>query len=211
MQILIADDDPVSQTLIAHTLMQAGYSVIQCEDGEKALHVLQSPGGPTLGILDVMMPGLDGIQVCRALREHKNSRPFYLILLTSKGDQEDIVRGLEGGADDYIVKPFDLKELRARIRVGVRVLNLQSRLTERLQALESALNQVTQLQGLLPICSYCKKIRNDQNYWQQVEEYVSSHADVQFSHGICPNCFEKELVPQFRRCSEPAKPAPSQS
>ena len=121
------------------------------------------------------------------------------------------MRGLEGGADDYIVKPFDLKELRARIRVGVRVLNLQSRLTERLQALEQALHQVTQLQGLLPICSYCKKIRNDQNYWQQVEEYVAAHADVQFSHGICPSCFENELVPQLRHGSSHAKPAASQS
>ena len=109
MQILIADDDPISQTLIAHTLRQAGYSIVQCEDGKKALRLLQNPDGPTLAVLDVMMPELDGIQVCRALREHHTARPFYLILLTSKGDQEDIVRGLEGGADDYIVKPFDLK------------------------------------------------------------------------------------------------------
>ena len=118
MQILVADDDPVSRSLIVHTVRQAGYSVTQCENGNKALHVLQNPDGPTLGILDVMMPGLDGIQVCRALREHKTSRPFYLILLTSQGDQDDIVRGLEGGADDYIVKPFDLNELRVSDSCG---------------------------------------------------------------------------------------------
>ena len=211
MQILVADDDPVSQALIVHTLRQAGYPVTQCEDGAKALQILQSSDGPNFGILDVMMPGLDGIQVCQALRESIESKPLYLILLTSNGDQADIVKGLEGGADDYIVKPFDLQELRARVRVGKRVLDLQSRLAERLQELELALEQVTQLQGLLPICSYCKKIRNNQNYWQQVEEYVSAHADVQFSHGVCPNCYETQLVPQMRDGSKPRKLVPSQS
>ena len=208
MQILVADDDPVSQALIVHTLRQAGYPVMQCEEGAKALHILQNSDGPNFGILDVMMPGLDGIQVCQALRESIDSKPLYLILLTSKGDQADIVKGLEGGADDYIVKPFDLQELRARVRVGERVLDLQAKLAERLQELESALDQVSQLQGLLPICSYCKKIRNNQNYWQQVEEYVSAHADVQFSHGVCPNCFKKELEPQLPGRSKSAASQP---
>ncbi len=201
-RIIVADDDRVSQTLLVHSLTQAGYSVVPCQDGTEALRQLQHINEPTVGILDWMMPGLDGLQVCQAIREQAVTSLVYLILLTSKGEHSDIVEGLEGGADDYMVKPVDLQELRARVKVGIRVLTLQEKLEDRVHQLEQALAQVKQLQGLLPICSYCKKIRNDGNYWQQVEEYVSHRTDVQFSHGICPHCFEKELAPQIKALKE---------
>ena len=114
-----------------------------------------------------------------------------------KAECQDVVKGLEAGADDYMIKPFDAEELRARVRVGFRVLDLQEKLTHRVDELEQALGQIKQLQGLLPICSYCKKIRDDGNYWQQVEEYIGSHSEVKFSHGICPACYEKEMIPQL--------------
>ena len=107
------------------------------------------------------------------------------------------MEGLEAGADDYMVKPCNTQELSARVKVGFRVLSLQESLAERVQELEQALERVKQLQGLLPICSYCKKIRDDSNYWHQVEEYVSTYAEVQFTHGICPACYEKEVIPQL--------------
>lgn len=200
--ILVADDDPVSQALLVRSLTQAEYPVMQCSDGKEALEHLQSADEPMIGILDWMMPELDGPQVCQVLKEKGRSNLLYLILLTSKGERDDIVKGLEAGADDYMTKPFDLQELRARIQVGVRVLMLQQKLEDRVQQLELALTEVKQLQGLLPICSYCKKIRDDQNYWQQVEEYLSHHTAFQFSHGVCPHCFEKEIAPQLKAIKE---------
>jgi DNA-binding response OmpR family regulator len=115
---------------------------------------------------------------------------MYVILLTGRASRADLVAGLDAGADDYLVKPFDLEELRARVHVGIRVLTLQERLAARVAELQSALSTVKQLSGLLPICSYCKRIRSDENYWEQVDSYVAHHSDVKFSHGICPSCFE---------------------
>ena len=200
--ILVADDDPVSQALLVHSLTQAGYPVSQCGEGQEALEHLKRADGPMIGILDWMMPGLDGPEVCKALKSNGGPSLIYLILLTSKGDRTDIVQGLDAGADDYMTKPFDLQELRSRVQVGVRVLMLQQKLEDRVHQLECALSEVKQLQGLLPICSYCKKIRDDQNYWQQVEQYLSHYTEVQFSHGVCPPCYEKEIVPQLKAIKE---------
>lgn len=129
--------------------------------------------------------------MCRRVRELARPIPPYLILLTAMDRTEDIVAGLQAGADDYIAKPFAPDELRARVQVGARVVALQHGLAARVKALEEALAQVNRLQGLLPICAWCKKVRNDQNYWQQVEIYVAERTDARFSHGICPECREK--------------------
>lgn len=150
-------------------------------------------------ILDWMMPGLDGLEICHRIRARVPARPTHIILLTARGGRENVVQGLQAGAHDYITKPFDRDELRARVQVGVRVIELQQALAERVRQLEEALACVKQLQGLLPICSYCKKIRNDRNYWQQVESYLSEHSDVQFSHGICPGCYETFVKPELEK------------
>ena len=102
-----------------------------------------------------------------------------------------------GRGDDYINKPFNRKELQARINVGMRMLNLQMTLSKRVQELEESIQRERQLQGLLPICSYCKKIRDDNNYWSQVERYIENHADVAFSHSICPECYESVVKPEI--------------
>jgi DNA-binding response OmpR family regulator len=199
MRILIAEDDAVSRRRLEATLQKWGYEVLAVEDGLAAWEVLQGEMPPPLAILDWMMPGMDGIEVCRKVRERSPSRPLYIIVLTARGSREDVVAGLQAGGDDYVTKPFDREELHARVKVGLRVLQLQMNLADRVRELEEALARVKQLQGLLPICSYCKRIRADQNYWQQVEGYISEHSDAVFSHGICPECYDKFVKPELEK------------
>jgi len=197
MKILIAEDDPVSRRLLEATLGKWGYEVTSTSNGTDAWEVLAAPQAPKLAILDWMMPEMDGVEVCRRVRGRPDQGPLHILLLTARGRKEDVIAGLGAGADDYITKPFDQEELRARVQVGVRIVELQTTLAARVQELEEALVRVRQLRGLLPICSYCKKIRDDRNYWQQVEQYVSTHSEVQFSHGICPECYSKVVEPQL--------------
>jgi len=197
MRILVADDDRIAATVLAQTLRRWEFDVTVASDGAEALRHLQSAGRtPMLAILDWMMPHLEGTEVCRRVRVEMPLANMYLMLLTSLESKDRIVAGLEAGADDYLTKPFDPGELRARINVGVRVLTLQDRLTERVDELQGALANVKQLHGLLPICSYCKRIRGDDQYWTAVESYIAERSNAQFSHGICPPCaseLEREI------------------
>jgi sigma-B regulation protein RsbU (phosphoserine phosphatase) len=143
------------------------------------------------------MPGLDGLEICRKVRALPDRQQTYLILLTVKGSRQDIVEGLRGGADDYIAKPFDPEELQARLQIGKRIVTLQHNLAEQVQRLEESMARVEQLHGLLPICAYCKSIRDDQDYWQQVDEYLSKHSGVRFSHSVCPACFTSKVQPEL--------------
>jgi len=199
VRILIAEDDAVSRRVLEATLAKWGYEVVVTTDGQQALEQLMHPDAPSLAVLDWMMPGLDGSEVCRQARQARGDRLLYLILLTAKGRKEDVVEGLTAGADDYVVKPFDRAELKARLNVGERILRLQAELATRVKELELALSKVKLLQGLLPICCYCKKIRDDQNYWRQVEAYVSSHSEAQFTHAICPECRANIVEPELDR------------
>ena len=174
MKVLIADDDRIAATLLAETLRRWDFDVTVAADGAEAFGRLQSAGAaPTLAILDWMMPHIEGADVCRRVRREMPLANMYLMLLTSLESKERVIAGLEAGADDYLIKPFDPEELRARVNVGVRVLALQERLAERVKELQDALASVKQLRGLLPICSYCKRIRADDQYWIQVESYIA--------------------------------------
>ena len=198
MQILIAEDDAISNRMLAVTLTKWGHEVVSTTNGAEALQMLHMTD-VSVAILDWMMPEMDGVDVCRKAREQLGTRPLYFILLTAKGRKEDIVTGLQAGADDYVAKPFDRDELQARLNVGIRIIELQSQLAARVNELEEALKRVNELQGLLPICCYCKKIRDDQNYWRQVESYISDHSAVKFSHSICPGCYETVVQPSLER------------
>jgi phosphoserine phosphatase RsbU/P len=196
MKILVAEDDAVTRRILAVTLERLGWDVVTANDGNAAWHVFETLKGkaaPELAVLDWMMPGLEGIEICRRLRATPGFEFVYVILLTSRGDKQDLSEGLAAGANDYITKPFDPVELAARVRVGERMVNLQSSLAARVTELEEALRHVQALQGLLPICSYCKKVRNEANYWEQVDSYLMSHSDLTLTHGICPNCLDKMM------------------
>jgi DNA-binding response OmpR family regulator len=177
MHVLIAEDDRVTGEILARTLQRWSYSTTVVSDGAQAWDRLKVATDPTLAILDWMMPEMDGPDVCRRVRQELPLANMYLLLVTARESRGDVVAGLDAGADDYIIKPFDPEELRARVAVGTRVLGLQQRLAERVEELQTALSNVKQLRGLLPICSYCKRIRGDDQYWQQVEGYVAEHSD----------------------------------
>jgi CheY-like chemotaxis protein len=202
MRILIAEDDPVSKYVLDAMLNNWGYEVVVTSNGNEAAEVLLGENAPQLAVLDWMMPGMDGVEVCRAAREKMRDKSLYVILLTAKAEKVNVVEGLEAGADDYIVKPFAREELRARVAVGARVIDLQNAVADRVRELQEALSQVKQLQGILPICAHCKKVRDDKNYWQQVESYISSHTKAQFSHSICPDCFETVTKPALESWTE---------
>jgi DNA-binding response OmpR family regulator len=197
MKILIAEDDETSRRMLQLTLAAAGHEVIITENGAAAWAVLERDDSPALAILDWMMPGMDGLEVCRFARQLSTDTPVYIILLTAKANKADVVQGLEAGANDYIFKPFNRDELYARVKVGETVVNLQQKLAAHVKELENALAEVQLLQGILPICSYCKNIRDDQNYWQQLETFISNHSEAQFSHSICPPCYESIVKPQL--------------
>lgn len=199
MKVLIADDDLVSRRVLEVMVARWGYEAVGAGDGEAAWAVLDQHPAPEIALLDWIMPGIDGLELCRRLRAQERSEHTYLIVLSANSSQEDMLAGFDAGADDYLAKPVELPELQARLRVGSRLITLQRTLAKRVRELGDALGKVNQLQGLLPICAYCKKIRNDKNYWEQVEAYISSHADVRFSHGICPACFEREVRPELEK------------
>ncbi len=196
-RVLIAEDDPVSRLVLERTLRGWNYDVVVTRDGTEAWGALLADDAPRLAILDWMMPGLEGPEVCRRVRALARPIPTYLILLTARGQTDDVVTGLESGADDYVTKPFERQELRSRLRVGERVLSLQQGLADRVQELEEALGLVKELKGLLPICCYCKAVRDDRNYWHRVETYITAHSAARFSHGICPACWKGVVEPQL--------------
>jgi sigma-B regulation protein RsbU (phosphoserine phosphatase) len=179
VRILIADDDRMTTMMLAKTLELWDLEVVVANDGNAAWEHIIGNKPPSLAIVDWEMPGINGPELCRRIRAWPLRVPVYVILLTSRTSRQDLVAGLEAGADDYMTKPFDPDELRARIHVGKRTLAL--------------IASVKQLRGLLPICSYCKRIRSDNDYWEQVEGYITEHSDALFSHGICPECYEKAI------------------
>jgi len=207
MHILIAEDDTTSRSALAGMLRAQGHEVMTTSNGAEAWQTLQQPGAPALAILDWMMPEMEGLEVVRRVRAlPKNNRPPYLILLTIKADKTEIIAGLEAGANDYLAKPCDPGELRARFEVGRRMVEMQAALADKIDELHQAVDQIKTLRGILPICANCKKIRDDQGYWNQVEVYIHEHTEARFTHGICPECIKK-LYPEYSPSDSGSKKA----
>jgi DNA-binding response OmpR family regulator len=179
--------------LLQSLLTTWGYTVTSACDGNEAWQILSEPEHPHLVILDGMMPGIEGPEIVRRLRERELARPYYAIIVTSHSSKYTAANVLNSGADDFIWKPFDSDELRARVAVGYRMNVLQKELSEHNRQLEQTLARVKQLEGIIPICTYCKKIRDDQKSWHQLETYISDHSEAVFSHGACPACLEEQL------------------
>ncbi len=195
-RILIAEDDLTSRNILAALLKKNGYVVVETCNGAEAWAEMQKPDAPKLVILDWMMPEMDGLEVCRCIREIETTEPPYIIMLTIKDEKTYTIAGLSAGADDYLTKPFNPGELQARIKVGLRMIKMQERLKAQILELQLAQEHIKTLQGILPICSFCKKIRDDQGVWDQLETYISQHSEADFTHGICPEC-KREHYPEY--------------
>lgn len=189
MNILVADDSESSRKAVERSLLRWGYDVECVSSGADALQALSRDDGPKIAILDWIMPVLSGVEVCRALRAQPRGKGLYLIVLTARTGA--VVEALEAGADDYLTKPCGTEELRARVSVARRVVELQSELASRVDELSDALEHVQKLQGIIPICMHCHSIRDDRDSWNKLENYISNHSDAQFSHGICPKCMDE--------------------
>lgn len=197
MKILIAEDNLAAQAMLETALTELGHEVTATDDGSAACEAMLKPDAPKLAVLDWMLPGMDGVEICRTIREKKLTDPAYLIILTVRNRTEDIIKGLKAGANDYIVKPYKIEELKVRVGVGCRILEMQNTMARQIKELQNAMGHIKILRGLLPMCAYCKKIRNSNEYWQQVEGYIAEHSEAHFSHGICPECYQKHIQPQL--------------
>jgi DNA-binding response OmpR family regulator len=182
MKVLVAEDDKVSRLVLTTALRKLGHEVVEAEDGREAWRRYQRENLQVV-ITDWMMPNMDGLELSRCIRSEQRSKYTYVIMLTALGGKNSYLEGMDAGADDFITKPFDMEEMNARLRVAERILNLQ--------------DEIRQLEGLLPICSYCKRIRTGANSWQPLEIFIADQTDASFSHGVCPECFELHLKPQL--------------
>lgn len=193
MNVLIAEDDAPSRLMLQALLTSWGYTVTAACDGDEAWRILSEPEHPQLVILDWMMPGIEGTEIVRRLREREPERLYYAIIITARSNKDFAASALNIGADDFVGKPFTTVELRARVAVGTRVNAMQMALSDHIADLKQTLARVKQLEGIIPICAYCKKIRDDQNSWNQLEQYICDHSEARFSHGICPHCAEEQV------------------
>ncbi len=193
MKILVVEDDPIAGAVLEASLKALGQEVTMTADGRAAWQCfLESPH--RLVISDWMMPELDGLELCRRVREQGGDYTYFILLSNSANRSENLDRAVEAGVDDFLAKPVTTPELRARLRVAERILNYAT--------------QVRQLQQIIPICGYCRKMRDDQNYWSQVEEYIGKQTGSEFSHGVCPDCYDRVLVPQMQKLGVEPPPYP---
>lgn len=195
MKALVVEDEASSRITMCRMLESFGYVVVSAADGSEALTVFMHER-PDFVVTDWMMPGMDGITVVKTIRAFAESEYTYIIMVTSREAKDDILEGMQAGVDEFLVKPVDREELRARMRVGRRILTLQETLRQRIREVEEANAHVKTLQGFLPICAYCKNVRNEEHLWEEVEKYISAHESaVKFSHSICPSCYEQHVKP----------------
>jgi len=188
--ILIVDDEPLNITIAGKVLEKKGYRIISASNGFEAL-ALAEVELPDLILLDIMMPEMDGFEVCEKLAEIDAAKDIPVIFLTAVSDRESLIRAFRKGGRDYVRKPFYADELLARVQTHVNLKKAYEKQSKLINDLSKALEEIKQLSGLLPICSHCKKIRDDKGYWQVVERYISEHSEAQFSHSICPDCMRK--------------------
>ena len=197
-RVLVTDDDPEILLLTATVLRRAGYEVSEATSGRECLDAVPALR-PDLVLLDVMLPDISGVQVCRQIKADQDLKDTFVILASGvRVSSDSQAEGLNIGADGYIVRPIPNKELIARVQSMERIKRAEDALREKekqqqklISELQEALAEIKTLKGFIPICASCKKIRDDEGYWSQLEAYLSKHTDAVFSHGFCPECAER--------------------
>lgn len=194
-KILVVDDEKANRNILVNILKD--YSVILARNGKQALERAASENKPDLILLDIVMPKPDGFEVCQILKNNKKTATIPIIFISGRRNTEDIVKGFNLGGADYVTKPFQPEELLARIETHLK-------LETTINNLKIALSQVKTLSGLIPICSSCKKIRNDEGFWDRVEVYITENSEAKLTHSICPDCIKK-LYPEISQKLYPNK------
>lgn len=192
MKILAVEDDPVAQLVLEASLRQLGHNVVLASDGADAWARLQADAEVRAVVSDWLMPGLSGLELCARIRAREQDYVYFILLTQQSATDANHEEALTAGVDDFLVKPINQRELRMRLRVAERMVGYT--------------RQVRQLESCLPICSYCKNVRDDQDYWQHIEAYLHRHTGTSFSHGVCPDCYEEKLRPELRAAGLEAPP-----
>jgi sigma-B regulation protein RsbU (phosphoserine phosphatase) len=191
VKILAVEDDAVSRAVLRQALRKLGHEVLEAANGEAAWKLVTKEHVRVV-VSDWAMPQMDGLELCRRIRGAVSVDYTYFILLTARdASGENQQAAADAGVDDFLTKPLDFDELWNRLRVAERILRYAT--------------QVRQLEEMLPICSYCKKIRDDQNYWQQIEGYINERTGSEFSHSICPDCYQRVVIPELEKLKNPPK------
>ena len=183
MKVLAVEDDAVARAVLRKALQRLGHEVIEARDGQEAWAAMEAEPVRVI-VSDWMMPNVSGLELCQRLRARPGAEYVYFILITANSaDSTNRIAAADAGVDDFLSKPLNIEELWMRLRVAERILRYAT--------------QVQQLEELLPICSYCKKIRDDQNYWQQMEGYINERTGSEFSHSVCPDCMTSVVQPEM--------------
>lgn len=190
-KILIAEDQPITRILLEN-ILQDKYHLIFAANGNDTLKKVTEEGDIDLILLDIIMPERNGFEVCEKLKENPATCNIPVIMLTIMDQEHNEAKGFALGVADYINKPVSQTKLLTRVKNQLELKKQHDLLQKKNQELHSALDQIKRLQGILPICSFCKQIRNDDGYWQQVDDYIKEHSEAEFSHSVCPICMEKE-------------------
>ena len=185
MKILVAEDHRTMQLAIVTALETLGHQVVSADDGEQAWGVLAGDRTIRTVVCDWRMPQLDGLGLCRRVRQEREDYVSFILLTFEQPSKENLAEAFQAGVDNFLGKPVDTHQLQLCLHVAARVLDFTS--------------EIKRLQSFLPICSYCKKVRDDRQYWQQIELYITERIGTRFSHGICPGCYEKHIVPELKK------------
>lgn len=187
-KILVVDDNTANIDVMLNFLEMEGYDISIATSGKMAIHVANHDH-PDLILLDVMMPEMDGFETCKKLKEEPRTANIPIIFVTAKKETTDIVQGFQSGGVDYISKPYRQEEVLSRVKTHLQLRHLMETQRQLINELNKALEEVKTLKGILPICSYCKKIRDGEGRWHQMEKYIASRSETEFSHGICEDCY----------------------
>lgn len=204
--ILVVDDQPANLKVLMQVLQDADFHILVANSGNRALQLV-SRQLPDIILLDVMMSGLDGFETCRLLKQNPATTNIPVIFMTALNSLDDELHGFDAGGVDYVTKPFHQQKVLARIRAHLTIRRQQRMILEKNEQLKRALAEIKQLSGILPICCRCKKVREDNGYWKQVEKYISEHSDAEFTHGFCPECYEEEInrIAAYKKMREEQK------